>query len=216
MPDTLASAHVSALLPDDVAVSFSPALPAAAALRGPEADNVSGMVTKRLNEYTHGRHCAREALRALGESPQAIPTGADRSPQWPAGIVGTITHSGPLAAAAVARQNSYAGLGLDIETAEPLDTAAIGMILLPEERDNHDASEAKLLFSIKEAVFKCIYPRVRCYVDFQEMRIELDRSAGRYSAVPCCDKFEPALIAGLEGRYVLASDYLASSAWLAA
>ena len=41
--------------------------------------------------------------------------GEDRAPQWPHGIVGSITHGAGWAGVVVARQSEWRGLGLDIE-----------------------------------------------------------------------------------------------------
>jgi 4'-phosphopantetheinyl transferase EntD len=207
---------IEQLYPGQVSASVSAAYPADAMLIGSEHAATAGMVAKRRNEFTHGRLCARAALTALGAPVVAIPKAADRSPTWPTGVVGSITHTGGAAAAVTAFKRHYRGLGLDIEKRGTMDKQAAEMILRPEELERYTAAEALLVFSIKEAVYKCIYPTVDQYVDFQEMRIELEPEQQRFSAVPQTKKWDPQSIAGLSGGYLLLEHYVLSAAWLAA
>src|SRR4051812_2128234 len=59
-----------------------------------ELEVVSRAVAKRKREFALGRMCAHRALSALGVPACGLPMAADRSPVWPSGIVGSITHSG--------------------------------------------------------------------------------------------------------------------------
>jgi 4'-phosphopantetheinyl transferase EntD len=49
-------------------------------------------VQARRREFGTVRRCAREALAALGYPPAPLLPGQERAPQWPAGIVGSMTH----------------------------------------------------------------------------------------------------------------------------
>src|SRR5690242_7832438 len=84
-------ASVRALFPTGVCgaelVDFSQASP----LYLEESVLVKNAVEKRIAEFCAGRHCAREALRALGRTPGAI-LAEGRAPIWPDGVVGAITH----------------------------------------------------------------------------------------------------------------------------
>lgn len=206
-------ATLRALFPADIAIAAGARCPAEAVLLPEEQHSTHSMVAKRRREFLHGRHRAREALGQLGQSPIAIPKHADRSPQWPPGYIGSITHTAELAAAVAASATRYAGIGIDIESAEALDEATRKMILRPEE-NAADGAAAKLRFSIKEAIYKCIYPRVQTYVDFREMEVRLQPEQATYTAVPHSSKFAPELIAGLTGRFVITDTHVASSAWL--
>ncbi|CAI3808390.1 Enterobactin synthase component D [Pseudomonas sp. MM223] len=72
-------------------------------------------VAKRQAEYLAGRVCARAALQRLDGRDYVPGTHEDRSPIWPAGIHGSITHGKGWAAAVVAAEGSCQGLGLDQE-----------------------------------------------------------------------------------------------------
>lgn len=124
-------------------------------------------VAKRQSEHLAGRLCAREALRRLtGEA--YVPTiGDDRSPQWPEGVVGSITHGKGWAAALVAPANQWRALGLDVEQLLPTARALRleGEILTRAEQarligmsDDERAQRISLTFSLKESLFKALYP----------------------------------------------------------
>ncbi|QXH52742.1 4'-phosphopantetheinyl transferase superfamily protein [Pseudomonas fakonensis] len=119
-------------------------------------------VAKRQAEYLAGRVCAREALRLLDGRDYVPATHEDRSPIWPAGIRGSITHGQGWAAAVVGAQ--VAGLGLDQEsllTEERAERLA-GEILTAAELHRLDRSQqaltVTLTFSLKESLFKALYP----------------------------------------------------------
>jgi enterobactin synthetase component D len=126
-------------------------------------------VAKRQAEYLAGRLCAREALRRLTGQAQVPAVGADRAPQWPAGVVGSISHGHGWAAALVAHSSAWRGLGLDIE--QPLASARAerlaAEILTPDELRQLQTLSAEqrawrvtLTFSLKESLFKALYPLV--------------------------------------------------------
>ncbi len=129
--------------------------------------NLQRAVAKRKAEYLAGRLCAREALQqATGVG--AIPgTGEDRAPQWPAGSVGSITHSDGRAAAIVGRASRYASVGLDMEwvMADERAVKLAGQILTDGEQKRfaralkeRPGESLTLAFSLKESLFKALYP----------------------------------------------------------
>jgi 4'-phosphopantetheinyl transferase EntD len=200
------------LLPVPVSVVLSASLPADARLMTTELAFTPNMVAKRLSEFTHGRHCARAAMTQLGLPPQPIPVGPNREPLWPAAMVGSITHSGHVAAAAAASINALRGIGIDIEKSEPLDTNIIGLIQREDETDWRSGEEAKALFSIKESIYKCIYPLLGRFVDFREMRVSRN-TEGEYIAEPQFAT-HAAIPDRFTGRYHIGDVYILSSAWI--
>ena len=50
-------------------------------------------VEKRRAEFGTARVCARRALAQLGFPPMPLVPNKDRSPVWPQGVVGSITHT---------------------------------------------------------------------------------------------------------------------------
>lgn len=145
-----------------------------------EARAVERAIPSRKDEFKAGRAAARHALHQLGSEPVAIPRAEDRRPLWPAGFVGSISHTRQHAAAAAAHARDIQGLGLDIEDSTPLKTALLPRILTPLEQAQQAASpmvgdvpRCKLTFVAKEALFKSIHPLGRRFFGFQDAEVEL-------------------------------------------
>jgi len=175
------------------------------------------MQPRRRSEFCNGRACARIALTALGLPDCVIPVGVNREPLWPDGTVGSISHCGPVAAAAVARSETISALGIDLEHAEPLDAGLLNMICLPAERSWLRTTEnplliAKLIFSAKESIFKCIWPTVRRFVDFQDIGIHIDIDSGTFAPVNWADSLPDPVIRGIAGRYRLRDGWIMTTA----
>ena len=94
---------ISEILPAGVECAEAFGDPPEAALFPAEEALLARAVQKRRREFATGRHCARSALGALGVGPAPILPGQAGAPQWPSGIVGSITHCAGYRAAAVAR-----------------------------------------------------------------------------------------------------------------
>lgn len=161
------------------------------ALLYPEEEAVIGRaVEKRRREFTTARACAREALALLGEPRQPIPSGPKGEPLWPAGIVGSITHCDGYRACAVARKSDLATLGVDAEPNLPLPEGLLADIALPEEREwlrflVNQAPEAnwdRLLFSIKESVYKAWFPLAKRWLGFEDAVVSIDQRGQGFSA----------------------------------
>lgn len=194
------------LFPEQVRCVISTDYPDAFALLAAERDSLQSMAPRRVREFTHGRSCARLALAGLGYRDCPVPAGADRAPVWPDGVVGSISHCDDTAAAAVAHREDMGGIGLDLERNEELDRQLLPMICRAAELERLGNSDvrfllAKLIFSAKESVFKCIWPQVRRFVDFQEVEIELDLEKNTFTAAPCSDDLCPDLFRRLSGRF---------------
>src|SRR5262245_10837885 len=80
-----------------------------------EEEFAANAVESRRREFVTARRCAREALARLGCSPIPIRSGLMGEPQWPAGFVGSITHTAGFRAAAVTPRSLLASLGIDAE-----------------------------------------------------------------------------------------------------
>lgn len=160
--------HPSTLTPDDL-------LPLA------HAQQLTGWVTKRQAEHLAGRIAARAALRDAG-LPECYPTiGAHREPLWPAGAIGSISHTEHIALAVATRQETLRhGLGLDGEillSASTADEVAPGIISPDEQRllasTNLPFTLAlTLTFSAKESLFKALFPQVQAWFGFEAARVQ--------------------------------------------
>lgn len=145
------------------------------ALLPTEMPAVVGAVDARVAEFAAGRWAARRAMLALGHAATAVPAGTDRAPVWPAGLAGSISHAGGVAAAAL-RAGGPLGLDLEEDAALepdlwPLICGADELAALPET----DRGRAvRQVFSAKEAVYKAQYPLTGCVIDFAAVSIALD------------------------------------------
>jgi 4'-phosphopantetheinyl transferase EntD len=151
---------------------------------------VAQAVTHRRQEFAAGRAHARRAMAALGIPPAPIPPRADRTPCWPAGITGSITHDATHAAAAVVRLGSgWRAVGIDLEPDDPLDASLVPEVCTADERAWLDGQAAdgrgylaRLIFSAKESAFKCQFALTRRMLEFSEVRIALDLATGSFHA----------------------------------
>lgn len=144
-------------------------------------------VLKRRAEFLAGRFLAREVLNVLGVKNFRLESSADRSPQWPANIIGSISHNDDTAVCAALLISSantifadtlsahnINGIGVDIESWFPTTNLAEiwPNIVGKEEYDRLQAMPwplnrlLTLVFSAKESLFKAVYPQVGCYFNF--------------------------------------------------
>ena len=147
------------------------------ALLPEEEPLVARAVEKRRSEFTTVRTCARLALAELGVPPAPLLSGPKREPLWPAGIVGSLTHCDGYRAAAVARAEQLASLGIDAEPHAALPDGILPRVSLPAERAHLRTLPAevhwdRLLFSAKESVYKTWYPLARRWLGFEEAELE--------------------------------------------
>ena len=91
-------------------------------------------VDERRREFSTVRACAREALARLGLPPVPIVPGLRGAPQWPSGIVGSMTHCAGYRASAVARMQDMLILGLDAEPDHRLPDGVLDAIATADER----------------------------------------------------------------------------------
>jgi 4'-phosphopantetheinyl transferase EntD len=180
----------------------------------PEEEALIARATeKRRQEFTSGRECAREALAALGMGKAPILRGYRGAPQWPQGIVGSITHCAGYCAAAVARTGDLAAIGLDAEPNAALPGGVLEMVSQPAERARlRDLAAAQpeiswdcLLFCAKEAVYKAWFPLTGKWLGFADADVTINTTDSTFSArllVPAPDLDGPQLDGGFTGRWL--------------
>lgn len=177
-----------------------------------EEATIARAVEKRRREFVTARACAREALAQLGRPATPILPGPCGEPLWPAGIVGSITHCKGYRACTVAPATELRSLGVDAEPDQPLPGGLLGDIALPEEREllrdlarrapgvNWD----RLLFSIKESIYKAWYPLAERWLGFEDAVVSVDPREQRFSArllVPG-PRLEGRELRGFSGRWL--------------
>ncbi|WP_193161639.1 4'-phosphopantetheinyl transferase family protein [Microbulbifer hainanensis] len=138
---------------------------------------IAGSVTKRKAEFLAGRYCAKAALSELGYFHTPVAIGHNRCPAWPAGISGSISHSENRAVCVVSR--NFQGVGIDITHKIPGKIISeINTSILNKNEEDICKSYADptqdgvtLIFSMKEALFKALYPQVKKYFDFLDVEV---------------------------------------------
>ncbi len=189
-----------------------------------ESELVRKAVPRRAREFAAGRRVARALLARLGAGGAPLLAHPDRSPSWPAGVVGSITHAADLCAVVVARSGAVTGLGVDVEPDGPLEPELWPRICTPRERESllqgdaeSSGRRARLVFSAKESVYKCVYVYVRRVLGFHEVEIELDFARRRF-AVSFADDVRARIPAGsvLSGAFALHGHHILTGATLRA
>lgn len=170
---------------------------------------VRGVVRKRELEFLTGRSLARKLLRDLGFSDVDLLWDEDRVPIWPEGVVGSITHSvtgsvprsasedhldpnwreRSLCAVAIARTSDRSGVGIDVEPDQPVRPGLEREICDPAEIDwvegegpSESGRRCRIVFSVKEAVYKAFFPRVRKVWGFHDVHTEIDLTRNTFCA----------------------------------
>ncbi len=136
-------------------------------------------VPKRQAEFIAGRTLANVALGKLGFPQTHIPIGKHRSPVWPIGAIGSISHNASFAVACAKFKGNKSAIGIDIETlfTEPQAIEVQALICHKEDFkwfNNSSLSYMELMtliFSVKESLFKAVYPYVQMYLEFQDAKL---------------------------------------------
>lgn len=173
---------------------------------------IQAAVPKRRAEFATARILARRALAALGAPPIPLVPTPDRAPVWPSGYTGSISHCTDYCAVVVARSRDVASLGLDVEDLRELEPAMQTLVLTPAERRWVGAQPKAiqsvlpiLIFSAKEAYYKCQYPITRGFLDFQDVGLSIEWASGTFEARVLKAAW-PAAVARLSGRFVVDPD----------
>ena len=164
-----------------------------------EREAARSMVQKRIAEFSSGRHCARLAAAQLALTPKQqtqicdIAIGSSRQPLWPEGVIGSITHDDARAIVVLSVDPTCAGVGIDLQSfAERQSMSELHGIIGSKtevraavdqlsrstaytdvvQNEGLDTASA-VVFSIKEAVFKCFFPIFGIWIDFTDVTIDL-------------------------------------------
>lgn len=208
---------VDYLLDDQVAVVCGRVLNYTQSFTGSQMEPVARAVAKRRNEFSTGRWLAMMAQRSLGLSPQFVKRGEDRSPRWPDGLIGSISHTDNLALVVLMRSAEYLGLGVDLEQASKVTDSIVHMVLTAGERraladTSRIRSAEAVIFSGKEAVFKAVHPLVGLMIGFDELELEfVARRPGCFRARYIGPNRENRLMESGHGWFGYYEDHVVSS-----
>jgi 4'-phosphopantetheinyl transferase EntD len=174
---------------------------------------IAKAVDKRRREFTTARACARTALAKIGLPPVPIVPGPRGAPQWPAGVVGSITHCVGYRASAVARACDVVTIGLDAEPHDTLPDGVLGAIAYGDETARLAALAAarpdvcwdRMLFCAKESVYKAWFPLTHRWLGFEDASVIIDPVNRTFTARLLVDGpvVNGAVITGFGGRWLV-------------
>ncbi len=152
--------------------AFCPSLFARLGISRPASLNRA--VPKRQAEFLAGRLLAQAALQLLRQPTTSIAIGRHRSPVWPRGLSGSISHTeGRCISVLVLDENAKVGVDIEKIASGGSLEAILERTLETVERDliaDQNVFDVNLLasiaFSAKETLFKALYPIVGDYFDF--------------------------------------------------
>jgi len=130
------------------------------------------------SEFAQGRACLHGLLEEMGET-QKVGSADDRSPIWPDGFVGSLSHSDAWIWGCVARETDLVSIGIDTELIASVatrqdveDTVATDSEWSLVRQSGLTLEETfTLVFSAKESFYKCWHPLVKTYFDFFDVEV---------------------------------------------
>jgi 4'-phosphopantetheinyl transferase EntD len=212
---------IEAIVPPEVMAeeSFGD-LPDVTLFPGEEAV-VSRAVGKRRREFATARGCARAALARLGLPPVPIVPGPRGAPQWPPNVVGSITHCDGYRACAVALDRDVVTIGLDAEPHDALPAGVLGVVACEQERARLSALAAgwpgihwdRMLFCVKESVYKAWFPLTSRWLDFEQARVDIDPDRQTFTArlLVAGPVVNGTVLSGFEGRWLVSDGLIVTA-----
>ena len=98
-------------------------------------------------------------------------------------------------------------------------TAIAGLDKLQRQsgREPMGSKAHKLIFSIKEAIYKCCYPSVQAFIDFKQCNVSLDVENCSYQAVIDCLNYKGQRVnIEIQGRWLIEADHIFAGAQIRA
>jgi 4'-phosphopantetheinyl transferase EntD len=142
----------------------------------------------RQREFATGRWLARRLISEMGEESGEIKRGKNGEAIWPEGICGSITHTRGACCVITCFQGRYQSVGVDIESASRrISEPAREMFLNKDEIDWMSGRPAVsrrvclAIFSIKESVYKTLFPLVKKPIPFSALSVRPLKNGGGFN-----------------------------------
>jgi len=132
---------------------------------------------KRQHEYLYGRILAQAVLKHHFGLDQPLTSLHEHLPIWPTHVLGSISHSQNKLIVALSDKASYLGIDIEHWVTSKFAQESAHLILTPSELELwkikayefFDFSQfVSLIFSVKESLYKAVYPLAKQYIDFLE------------------------------------------------
>jgi len=137
-------------------------------------ESIDNAVHSRQIEFFAGRLLAKIALEKLGSFQIDVPIGHHREPVWPPGYIGSISHSKNLVGILLLKKSNLL-VGMDIQhriTTDQCDSLTDVLnnkeLALLAQAGLDRVESFTLGFSVKETLFKAVFPKVKQYLDFKQ------------------------------------------------
>ncbi|MFU9136465.1 4'-phosphopantetheinyl transferase family protein [Erwinia tasmaniensis] len=163
-------------------------------------------VNKRQAEYLASRYLVRQALSHYGVERYILSNDAQRAPVWPAGIVGSLSHTRHCVSLLLASADCALLPGVDCEEVMQGKTAQelASTIVNDEERQLLEQSSLPFAmaltaaFSLKESLYKALFPSLRQFMHFSDAEIVFCSSRAERVTLRLRKDFSPRFPAGCE------------------
>jgi 4'-phosphopantetheinyl transferase EntD len=183
---------IADILPAGVVAAESFGPPGDWTLFPAEAAAIATASPGRQAEFAAGRAVARSALASLGAPAGPVLPGRAGEPQWPAGVVGSITHCAGYRACAVTLARDLAAIGIDAEPCLALADGLLEEVAGAGERAwlselsmaSPGVPWGRVLFCAKEAVYKAWYPRTGQRPGLRNMTVQISTAGAFTAALP--------------------------------
>lgn len=139
---------------------------------------------KRINEFFAGRMLAQAILKQYFNETHSITSLQYKLPIWSDGIIGSISHSNDLVVVAISSHSKYLGIDLEYIVATSFAEESMQLILTQFEQELWQTGKIEhlsfceyltLIFSLKESLYKAVFPVAQSYIDFLEATVvEID------------------------------------------
>lgn len=170
-----------------------------------EYQDIQNAVPMRELEYRISRSLVK---RLLDISPLETQTSLYKkhngAPNWPSGILGSVSHTKSICIAAITKSRQYSGLGIDVEVEdvepdlEPFIVAQGESGLFPGHI-SHSAT-LRVIFCCKETIFKSLETYLTKRIDFLDVIVKFSKPnpSGIFEFrpeftrnIPCLENFNP-------------------------
>ncbi|WP_038344076.1 4'-phosphopantetheinyl transferase family protein [Acinetobacter sp. A47] len=142
-----------------------------------QPDYLAHASAKRLNEFFAGRILAQGIMQQHFACPIHLTSMQSKLPQWPKGLIGSISHSNEQVIVAISSRSEYLGIDIERIVESRFAEESAALILTPSEQRLWQAEiwqylnfreYLTVIFSLKESLYKAVYPVARNYIDFLE------------------------------------------------
>lgn len=185
-----------------------------------ERDEMTTFGEKRRSEFSAGRLCSKRALAEFGIINFPLQINDDRRPRWPEGIIGSISHTHVYCAALVGRTTDARAIGFDVERTERIGEELWDVLFTSCEQARlralplaRRAIGATIVFSAKEAFYKCHFAFSPTWLDFTDVEINVSPVApGTVGTIFNIQPRSAGVVrAEYTGRFIVAQGFVATS-----